>query len=75
MAATKGSDDSAPQSEAGADPLGQDKDASDLERPKSLVDWLEDLYSSKPKPAQFEKKLKLLVKLLMIRKIFHSGVD
>lgn len=63
MAATKGSDDSAPQSEAGADPPGQDKDASDLERRESLVDWLEDLYSSNPKPAQFKKKLKLLADL------------
>jgi len=63
MAATKGSDDSAPQSEAGADPPGQDKDASDLERRESLVDWLEDLYTRNPKPAQFRKKLKLLADL------------
>ncbi len=63
MAATKGSDDSAPQSEAGADPPGQDKDASDLERRESLVHWLEDLYTSNPKPAQFKEKLKLLADL------------
>jgi hypothetical protein len=63
MAATKGSDDSAPQSEAGADPPGQDKDASDLERPESLVHWLEDLYTSNPNQAQFKKKLKLLADL------------